>query len=189
MNIVKLAPKRRVAMLRTLCFALSTALLVTGCARPDIEGLDTQLDALRDRPQGHVDALPEQPSYQAAAYSHADLRGPFTPWASVSDMLPATEEAGAKPDAQRSKDPLEAYALDALRFAGTLFSNGRAVALIQTPDGSVQRLHVGQHLGEHAGRVVAIENNRLAIVELVADGSGGWQEQPRELTMGEANAP
>lgn len=161
------------------------ALLLSGCARPDLDGLDAELKAMRERPQGHVDALPEQPRYRPVAYSHADRRGPFTPWAALAPG-PA---AGPRPDTARAKDPLEAYPLDALRFAGTLFADGRAVALIQTPDGGVQRLYIGQHMGEHAGRVEAIERNRLVIVELMADGADGWRRQARELRLDQAATP
>ncbi|RKR04399.1 type IV pilus assembly protein PilP [Kushneria sinocarnis] len=166
--------------------ALLLGLLLGGCQHPDIDALDAHLQALRERPTGHVEALPEQPLYHSIDYEPGERRAPFTPW------LPAAragaDDSTIRPDPQRPRDPLESFALDTLRLAGTFTIHGRTMALIQTPDGEVVRLRPGEHLGEHDGRVETIDSGRLVIVELIADGRGGFTTERRQLTLSATGA-
>jgi type IV pilus assembly protein PilP len=49
----------------------------------------------------------------------------------------------------------------------------------------VHRLKVGDYLGRNDGRVVAISEGEIDVVEIVPDGEGGWLERPRTLTLKE----
>ncbi|OHV10510.1 pilus assembly protein PilP [Kushneria phosphatilytica] len=158
--------------------------LLAGCQRPDIDALDARLQALRERPTGHVEALPEQPVYRPVTYDSGSRRDPFTPWAQLARSSGSDDTP--YPDPQRPRDPLERFALESLRLAGTLTINSRTLALIQTPEGEVVRLRVGEHLGEHDGRVTAIEEGRLTLVELLPDGRGGFATQQHQLTLTQA---
>ena len=38
-------------------------------------------------------------------------------------------------------------------------------------------------MGQNHGRVVAVNEQRISLIEIVADGLGGWIERPRSIVM------
>lgn len=157
-----------------------------GCERDSSAQLDAELETLRHRPVGHLDALPEQPVYQPLRYDAGGRRSPFEAAAGMADTAPATATSAndVRPDPGRPREPLEGYALSALRLVGTLSVGGRTIALIRTPDGRVVRLETQQHVGENSGRVTRIGSDHIEITELAPDGLGGFSEVSRTLTLG-----
>ena len=49
----------------------------------------------------------------------------------------------------------------------------------------VHRVKIGDYLGTNHGKVVAISESQIDVVEIVTDGEGGWVERPRSLTLKE----
>jgi type IV pilus assembly protein PilP len=58
-------------------------------------------------------------------------------------------------------------------------------ALVRDPDGVVHRVRVGNYLGQNYGRVIAVEEDRIELVELVPNGTGGWMEKPATIALAE----
>lgn len=96
-----------------------------------------------------------------------------------------TPNSGLRPDSNRPKQPLETYTLDSLAMVGTMGKPGSLVALIQSPDKVVYRVSPGQYMGQSDGKVVEITTGEIKLVELVADGAGGWIEQSATLVLKE----
>ena len=46
-------------------------------------------------------------------------------------------------------------------------------------------MKVGDYLGRNEGRIVAITESQVDIVEIVPDGEGGWLERPRTIPLKE----
>lgn len=165
---------------------LMLALGLWGCERDSSAQLDAELETLRHRPVGHLDALPEQPVYQPLRYDAGGRRSPFAaaPGMAVTAPVEATSSSSVRPDPGRAREPLENYALATLRLVGTLSVGGRTIALVRTPDGRVVRLETQQHVGENSGRVTRIGSDHIEITELAPDGRGGFSEVSRTLTLG-----
>ncbi|WP_299256466.1 pilus assembly protein PilP [uncultured Kushneria sp.] len=165
---------------------LALCLGLWGCERDSSAQLDAELETLRHRPVGHLDALPEQPVYHPLHYDAHEQRSPFAaaPGMVMTAPVEATPSDGVRPDAGRAREPLESYALATLRLVGTLSVGGRTIALIRTPDGRVVRLEPRQHIGENSGRVTRIGSDHIEITELAPDGRGGFSEVSRTLTLG-----
>ncbi|MFC0266766.1 pilus assembly protein PilP [Kushneria aurantia] len=167
---------------------VAAALLVlAGCGDDGQRDLTARLDEMRSRPEGHIEPLPERPEYQPLRYRAGDERSPFeqgaiaaAPTLSQADAEPA--DSGPRPDPQRTREPLERFALEALQLTGTLTVNGRTMALIRTPEGELVRLYRGDYLGQNNGRVVAIDRSGIDIVEL-QPGGDGYSEVSRRMTM------
>lgn len=169
-----------------LLLVLMLALLLAGCEGHHHGDLEAELDSMRNRPEGRLEALPAQPFYQALEYRGQGRRTPFKSGeAPMVASEPARQVSGVRPDTGRPPDPLERFALGDLRLAGTLNINGRAVALIQTPEGELVRLHAGEHLGEHNGRAASIERDHVEIIELRPENEG-YSESSRRLMLGES---
>jgi type IV pilus assembly protein PilP len=69
-------------------------------------------------------------------------------------------------------------------MVGTLSNDAGTYALITGSDG-VHRVKIGDYLGTNHGKVVAISESQIDVVEIVTDGEGGWVERPRSLTLKE----
>ncbi|MFQ3786583.1 pilus assembly protein PilP [Halomonas sp. A29] len=161
------------------------ALLLVGCADPQLGELDRRLADIRDNPgTPRVLEMPEVPSYEAVPYQASDRRSPFRA------QLPEPEEAPAgssdlTPDAERAREALEAYDLEALKLVGILTMSGQTHALVRAPGGEVHRLRTGSYLGRNHGRIVSITGSTVQLVELVPTGGGGWMERTTRMALEE----
>lgn len=163
---------------RLLLAALAVSLLA-GCGG-GMSDLDRYIQEVKDRPAKPLDPLPVMQQFETFEYAAQDLRDPFT--------NPSTEVAsgtgqGPRPDPDRRKEALEAFPLDGLDMMGTLGSEGSLVGLIMDPERVVHRVVPGNYLGQNDGRIVAIYEDRIELVELVPDGSGGWIERRAEVAL------
>src|SRR3546814_3509885 len=91
---------------------------------------------------------------------------------------PKESSRGTTPESQRSKQTLEQFPLDSLDMVGTIGRGGGMVGLVVAPDKVVYRIQPGVYMGQNDGRVTAVHEDRIELVELVPDGAGGWLERP-----------
>lgn len=82
---------------------------------------------------------------------------------------------------------LEGFELDSLEMVGTLYAEESETlfGLVADPDGLLHRVRPGNYMGRNHGRIVAIYDDRIELVELVSDGVG-WREQDAALALDEA---
>ncbi len=57
------------------------------------------------------------------------------------------------------------------------------VALVMAPDKVTYRVTPGAYMGQNDGRVTAVHEDRVELVELVPDGAGGWLERPATIAL------
>lgn len=88
------------------------------------------------------------------------------------------------PNLNRQSQPLESYALETLNMKGSMRNqSGQTLALIQTPDGEVERIQRGSYMGLNHGRVVNITPTQIDLIEIIPDGREGYVERPRSLIL------
>ena len=160
-------------------------LAVSGCGNgSDFSDLQAYMDEVRARPKGEIDPLPKFQPYESFAYGAAALRSPFQ----VPIKLETTErQKGSKdikPDDARTKQFLEGFNIETFVMVGTLANDAGAFALVNGA-GGVHRVRVGDYLGRNHGRILAIDESKIDLIEIVPDGEGGWLERPRSLTLKE----
>jgi len=149
---------------------------LSGCSSKDDE-LDQFIADTKKEPGGRVEPLPELKPYESYAYESASMRSPFMPGGSGGGA------AGLRPDQRRNREFLEQFSLDTLRMVGTLRLADRTYGLIKTKDGLVHRVLPGNYLGQADGRVTEISASKISVVEIVADGLGGYMERPASLAL------
>lgn len=165
-------------------FSVFSVLLLAGCSA-SFEDVQSQMEAIRQKPRGKVDPPPEFNPMPTFTYAAHQLRSPFAPPVSA-EQLQISSGKKVEPDLTRPQEYLERFNLEALRLRGTLQKPGGPLfALIEDSNGGVQRVKVGNYIGKNQGRVVEISPNQVAIVEIVPDGRDGWVERPRSLTLSE----
>jgi type IV pilus assembly protein PilP len=163
------------------CLRASLLIVLLSGALAGCGGRDSDLDhfiaATQKEPGGRVEPLPEIKPYEAFAYTDQEMRSPFVPGGAGS--------AGLRPDSHRNREYLEQFSLDTLKMVGTLNLGGKNYGLVQTHDGRVHRVVVGEHLGTNDGKVTTITPSRIALVEIIPDGLGGYIERPAALGLNE----
>jgi type IV pilus assembly protein PilP len=164
-------------VLRTVV-AVAVLATAAGCS-DDTDELRAKIAEIKARPGGRIDPLPEVKPYETFAYPASDERSPFEPGMPAS----ATGPNAIRPDSSRPREFLEQFSLDTLRMVGTLKLQGRIYGLVQTKDGLVHRVLPGNHLGQSDGRITAIEEGKISLIEIVPDGMGGFVERPAALGL------
>lgn len=163
---------------------LAVAALLQGCSsQEEFADLKKRLEEVRERPRGAIQPPPEFKAQSTFTYAAHKLRSPFLP---PSDEAFAVEQEtkAVAPDLTRPREYLEGFNIEALKMVGTITRPGGPLeALILDTDGGVHRVRVGNYLGKNFGRVAAVEDGRLSVLEIVPDGHDGWVERPRTIRL------
>ena len=159
-------------------FPLAFALCLAGCGASNAD-LDAYIAEVKSRPPLPLDPLPVMQQFETFEYAAQDLRDPFS--------NPSTEQvagdSGLRPDPDRPKEPLEAYPLDGLDMVGTLGEGDALIGLVMDPERVIHRVNVGNYMGQTDGRITAIFEDRIELIELAPDGNGGWIERRAEVAL------
>lgn len=173
--------RRRMAGLA--CIALG----VTGCVNTDMSDLDAYIAQVKQIKSSQIQPLPEISIAEIFVYEPGGRTDPFVPFIQA-DAEPEVVVAGAggvQPPTNHVREELEYYPLDSLRMVGTMAQDDESWALVTDPDGAVHRVQTGNYMGKNFGKVTAIEESRIMLVEIVPDNLGGWQERAAELGLSE----
>lgn len=171
---------RSAFLTRVLAVAAASASL-TACGG-GTDDLRAYIDEVKARPGGRIEPLPQVQPAPTFAYEPGNRRSPFmpdTPQRRVSEDPNAVQG----PDPNRPREFLEQFPLDTLTMVGTLSDRRASFGLVQTNDGLVHRVTVGNHLGQNYGRIVAITDSEIQLVEIISDGLGGFLERPAAIGL------
>lgn len=173
----------KVFFTKNVLVILATGFALGACGG-DMDDLDQYVNDIKARPGGRIEPLPEITPYEVFAYV-ADVEGirsPFVPDSPQSGSGPI-DGGGTRPDPERSREFLEGFPLDTLRMVGTLDLGGTNFGLVQTSDGLIHRVIPGNYMGQNDGRVTAIRDSEIEIVEIISDGIGGYLERDAAVAL------
>lgn len=160
----------RLVAVMAVCAALSA------CAGGSND-LQKWVAEVKARPAPQLDPLPVMQQFETFEYAAQNLRDPF------SEEFAGATSSGPRPDPGRRKQTLENFPLDSLDMVGTLGRGVGVVALVLAPDKVTYRVRPGVYLGQSDGRVTAVYEDRIEMIELVPDGAGGWLERPATIAL------
>ena len=164
----------RIARLAGIALLAST-LVACGSSQGDLEKWVAEVKA---KPAPPLDPLPVMKQFETFEYAAQNLRDPF------SQPAPDSNASNAlRPDPNRRKEVLEAFPLDSLDMVGTIGSGGGIVGLVMGPDRVTYRVRPGNYMGLSDGRITAVFEDRIEMVELVPDGAGGWLERQAKIAL------
>ena len=69
-------------------------------------------------------------------------------------------------------------------MVGTLAQGSFKYALVRDSDGGVHRVESGDYLGTDHGQIQTIGESSIEIIEIVPDGTGGWVQRARTVSLG-----
>lgn len=164
--------------------ALALAFALAGCGRGitstpgDAPNLEEWVANVKAKPAPPLEPLPVMQQFETFEYAAQGLRDPF------SDAFTSRDTGtGPRPDSHRRKQTLEQFPLDSLDMVGTIGTGKNLVGLVTAPDKVVYRVTPGVYMGQSDGRVTAVYEDRIELVELVPDGAGGWLERPASIAL------
>lgn len=168
------------------CCVLALGVVLAACGRGvtsepgDAPNLEEWAANVKAKPAPPLDPLPVMQQFETFEYAAQALRDPF------STAFSEQEDGGGsgpRPDSNRRKQTLEQFPLDSLNMVGTLGTGRGSVALVMAPDKVTYRVQPGVYLGQNDGRVTAVSEDKIELVELVPDGAGGWLERPATVAL------
>ena len=178
--------------MKRLGLALAVAALVgpTGCADGGYADLETFVEETgrktaqqSEKTYRLVSADKDSPSSGVPfVYAADDLRSPFQPPPAPASTVP-TGRPPIAPDLERARGHLEQHPLAQLRLVGSLSGRQAHAALVRDPDGMIHPVGVGDYMGNDFGRIRAVSDAGLELVEIVRD-PGGWTERTRFIPLG-----
>jgi len=168
---------RRAAAARSALCLGAMCCLLAACTS-DTKEVEAWVVEVKARPAPPLDPLPVMKQFETFEYSAEGLRDPF------AIPLPDRDSgSGPRPDADRRKEVLEAYPLDGLNMVGTIGADSNLIGLVLAPDKVTYRVRPGNYLGQNDGRITAVFEDRIEMVELVPDGAGGWLERQAKIAL------
>lgn len=173
----------RKILVRTSLLAM-TVLAFAGCTRGtdstpgNAPNLVKWVADVKARPAPALDPLPVMQQFETFEYAAQNLRDPFSN--AFSDQ---SGGSGPRPDPNRPRQALEQFPLDSLDMVGTIGGGAGMIGLVMAPDKVTYRVRPGVYLGQNDGRVTAVHEDRIELVELVPDGAGGWLERPASVAL------
>ncbi len=172
---------------RRLVLLAGVVVALTGCGR-DMSDLQTYIAEVQSRPGEPIPPLPSIETQPSAEYMAFELRDPFSGGpveVADRDIRAAIAGGGPAPDPNRRREVLEGFELDSLEMVGTLQIQDSFFGLIEDPDGLIHRVREENYMGRNHGRIVAVYDDRIELVELVPDGSDAWAERRAEIALDE----
>lgn len=167
---------------QNLMLSLCVGLFLVGCDSR-IDAVNMQMAEIRNQPPLPIEPAPDFPPVPTFNYAAHQLKSPFMP-SSLAAELKIMAGKRVYPNLSRQLQPLESYAIESLNMKGSMRGqNGQILALIQTPDGEIERVQQGNYMGMNQGRIVEITPTRIDLLEIVPDGRDGYIERPRSLVL------
>jgi type IV pilus assembly protein PilP len=171
-------PASRILTLLVLVVGLTACGRGVTSSPGDAPNLEKWVAEVKNRPAPPLDPLPVMQQFETFEYAAENLRDPFS-----SAFSDESGGSGPRPDPNRPRQTLEQFPLDSMNMVGTIGSGSGVVGLVMAPDKVTYRVQPGMYMGQNEGRITAVHEDRIDLVELVPDGAGGWLERPASVAL------
>lgn len=169
--------------MKKLVLLVALGASLSGCF-DDTTELKAHIAKVQANTTSYIDPMPAVPEFNHFDYSAQTLRSPFVAPKPEAIQEKMQQMSGClSPDPRRRKQPLEKFALSDLTMRGTLGELGVTWALVEASDGTLHRVAVGGYVGLYNGRIVAVNQENVKVVELIPDGAGCWVERETTISM------
>ncbi len=157
------------------------------CQNGDMSDLKEFVDTAYENEKPEIEPLPEIQPYSGYEYSAEENDDPFDFSNIETSQQNALAESGLRPDANRRKEDLEKFPLDALKMVGTMTQESQSWVIVKTAEGTAHRAGLGNYMGQQEGKIIEIipDEQKVVLAELVQDTSGRWITRNIEITIDE----
>ncbi|MGR6872098.1 pilus assembly protein PilP [Pseudomonas sp. HK3] len=167
---------------------LLSVIFLAACSDSNTRDLEEFIAQTTAKPKGRIAPLPEFKPYSAFIYSASALRSPFESPVAFEQLSSRVDDTVDAPSLTRAREALERYNLSELSLVGTLSKDvdGKLKALVKTQAGNVHMVEHGQYIGKNHGQIMNVTDNKIEIIEVVPNGSGGWISRPQTLGLNQS---
>lgn len=166
--------------LLTLCMSLT----LFSCVDVNLDDLTEFVVETKAKVYPINDDIPTLKKIDALAFTQEEGRNPLSkPKAEVVIEPKNIPKSCPQPNFQRKKQALEMYSLENMKMRGTLLINDELWALVQVSGGEIHKVRPGYYLGLNYGKVIAITENKIDLLELASDKNGCWQERMTQIDI------
>lgn len=162
---------------------LLAGILALSACTPAHEDLNQWMSDTRRQAQSKVIPFEAPTVSQVKTYTPPNHNGLN---AFDSKRLNAAQKGANAPNANRPKEVLENFSLEALKYVGTLSRGNRVTGYVEA-DGHVYTVQPGNYIGQNHGRIQSITPDLITITELVEDTYGNWAYRKAELPLSSAD--
>lgn len=168
-----------------LAMCAAIAAVLAGCGSDDADDVRRWMAETRKQAPVKITEILPPKKFSPFVYSGKSGVEPYSP-TKIAHSLPtqAVMSNGRKPNLDRPREALEAFPLDAMKMVGTMQKHNVIFALVQA-SGSIFKVRVGNHIGQHLGQVTKITDDSVELTEIAQDASGEWIERPAKLDLQE----
>ncbi len=167
--------------MRLSLLLLALPLLLLGCAGEQHQDLREWMREEAKGMKGKVPPLPEITAFPVVAYETETLTSPFAAGKISTQDTVADKTA---PDRARPQQPLEAFPIEDLKVVGVITLGAVPYALVQTPSPNKPKyVRVGEYMGRSFGKITAITQDGVTVLETIKDVHGAWVPQERQLMV------
>lgn len=167
---------------------LVAVFVLTGCF-DDTSDLKVHIANVQANASSTIAPMPTVTVFDHFDYSAQTLRSPFDAPKPEAIQEKIQQMSGClSPDPRRRKQPLEKFSLSDLVMRGTLGELGVTWALVEASDRTLHRVAVGSYVGLFHGRITAVSQDNVKVLELIPDGAGCWVERETVVAMTETSA-
>lgn len=136
---------------------------------------------LKNQPQAMAVSFPAVPKFD---YVAQDLRNPFMPSSLANQIRTLPNQARPALSSGRRLQRLEQFALEHLQFKGSIRgADAEFIGLIQTPEGRIERVRLGEYLGLHQGKIIKMSATKIDLIEVIPDGQRGVVKRQRSMLL------
>jgi len=168
-------------------FIILSAFLLTGCYS-NTEDLQQHIEDVQASTTSTIEPMPKVKVFGHFDYSANVLRSPFDVPKPEAIQEKIQQMSGClTPEPRRKKQPLEKFSLSDLVMRGTLGELGVNWALLEASNNTLHRVAVGGYVGLYHGRITAVSQDHVKVLELIPDGAGCWVERETVVTMTQAS--
>lgn len=158
-------------------------IFISGCF-DDTSDLKEHIATVQANTTSKIEPMPAVPVFDHFDYSAQALRSPFDAPKPEAIQERIQKKSGClSPDPRRKKQSLEKFALSDLAMRGTLGGGDIILALIEASDATLHRVAIGDYLGLYHGRISAVTQENVRVIELIPDGAGCWVERETIVAM------
>ena len=160
---------------------LIISFLLTACVGEEHDDLRQWMNESAKDIKGSIPPLPQVKPYEPVEYNVGNLLDPFKP-AKLGAEQKKGSGSGIQPDMNRTREPLESYPLESLKYVGVLTKKKESYAIIQV-DGSLYQVKVNNYMGQNFGVITKITESEVVLKELAQDPAGDWVERESILML------
>jgi type IV pilus assembly protein PilP len=163
--------------LKWLGLSIMVLFALTACESQKDQDLAHYMDRIKEKSPRPLTPIPAFIPLEKFVYPENDVRrSPFKQKAVIK------EDDKLAPNTKRPRQLLEQFPLDALKFVGVLKQGSDVWGLISQPGGEVDRVKIGDYMGQNYGKITNISDTSLTLEETVRIGDK-WEKKMTTFTL------